>query len=300
MQVLRTPDERFENLEDFAFPPHYLEIKGDGHTPLRMHFLDEGPRGAAPVLLMHGNPSWSYLYRRILPQLVANGHRVVAPDLVGFGRSDKPADRSDYTLARHVAWISEWFERMDLRRATLFAQDWGGILGLHLVANYSERFAGVVIGNSGLPTGEGVSPGLERWLAFSQSVPALPIADLIHGATLRGISPGARRAYEAPFPDARYQAGALEFPLLIPLQPDNPGVPLCRDAWTRLERFERPFLTLFGDSDPISKGAEIALQQRIPGAKGQPHRILSAHHFLQEDQPDEIARTLDAFARAPR
>ncbi len=300
MQVLRTPDERFEKLEDYDFAPHYLELKGQGDTPLRMHYLDEGPRGAAPVLLMHGNPSWSYLYRKILSKLVAAGHRVVAPDLVGFGRSDKPAARSDYTLARHVAWISEWFERMGLRNATLFAQDWGGILGLFLVANFSERFARVVIGNSGLPAGEGTNPGIERWLAFSQSVPALPIADLIHGATLHGISPGARRAYEAPFPDARYQVGALQFPLLIPLQPDNPGVPLARAAWQKLERFERPFLTLFGDSDPISKGAEVALQRRIPGAKGQPHRIIPAHHFLQEDAPDEIAATLDAFAKAAR
>jgi haloalkane dehalogenase len=300
MQILRTPDERFEKLEGYDFAPHYLDVKGAAGTPVRMHYLDEGPRDAAPVLLLHGNPTWAYLYRNIARSLLARGHRVVAPDLVGFGRSDKPAAREDYTLERHIAWLQEWLLRVDLRRITLFCQDWGGILGLHLVADFAERFAGVVASNTGLPEGQGATPGLDNWLKFSQSVPSLPIADLIHGATVRGIRDAGRRAYEAPFPDPRYQVAALQFPLLIPLQPDNPGVPRNRAAWKQLERFEKPFLTLYGDRDPISKGAEISFQQRVPGAKGQPHRIVEAHHFIQEDQPEQIAQTLDALARSAR
>jgi haloalkane dehalogenase len=300
MEILRTPDERFERLEGYDFAPHYMGVKGEGDTPLRMHYLDEGPRGAAPILLMHGNPTWAYLYRKIIRKLALQGHRVVAPDLVGFGRSDKPAARSDYTMARHIAWVSEWFARMELKDATLFCQDWGGILGLHLVANYPERFARVVASNTGLPEGQGTTPGLEQWLKFSQSVPALPIADLVHGGTLRGIGDAERRAYEAPFPEPRYQAAALQFPLLIPLQPDNPGVPLDRAAWKKLERFEKPLLTVFGDRDPISKGAEVSFQQRVPGAKGQRHRIVEAKHFIQEDQPDLIAEILHGFARGAR
>jgi haloalkane dehalogenase len=300
MEILRTPDERFEKLEGYDFAPHYMDVKGEADPPVRMHYVDEGPRDAAPVLLLHGNPAWSYLYRNIVRALVARGHRVVAPDLVGFGRSDKPAARADYTQDRHIAWLAEWFLRMDLRRATLFCQDWGGLLGLHLVADHPERFAAVVAANTGLPEGTGTTPGLDRWLAFSQSVPALPIADLVHGGTIRGLRDAERRAYEAPFPDARHQMAALQFPLLIPLQPDNPGVPRNKAAWKKLERFEKPFLTLFGDRDPISKGAEVGLQARIPGAKGQPHRIVEAHHFIQEDQPELIAATLDAFARAAR
>jgi haloalkane dehalogenase len=300
MEILRTPDARFEKVEGYDFAPRYLDVKGETDTSVRMHYVDEGPRDAAPVLLLHGNPTWGYLYRHILRRLVARGHRVLAPDLIGFGRSDKLAARSDYTQDRHIAWLAEWLTRMDLRRVTLFCQDWGGLLGLHLVADHSERFAAVVAANTGLPEGTGTTPGLERWLAFSQSVPALPIADLVHGGTIRGLSDAERRAYEAPFPDARHHAAALQFPLLIPLQPDNPGVPRNKAAWKKLERFEKPFLTLFGDRDPISKGAEIPLQQRIPGAKGQPHRIVEAHHFIQEDQPELIADTLDAYARAAR
>ncbi|HEX5065729.1 MAG TPA: haloalkane dehalogenase [Myxococcota bacterium] len=300
MEVLRTPDERFEKLEGYDFAPHYMVVKGAAGTPLRMHYVDEGPRDAAPVLLLHGNPAWSFLYRNIIRALVARGHRVVAPDLVGFGRSDKPAARTDYTQDRHIAWLEEWFLRMDLRRVTLFCQDWGGLLGLHLVADHPERFAAVVAANTGLPEGQGATPGLERWLAFSQGVPALPIADLLHGGTIRGLGDAERRAYEAPFPDGRHQSAALQFPLLIPLQPDNPGVPRNKAAWKKLERFEKPFLTLFGDRDPISKGGEAALKERIPGAKGQPHRIVEAHHFIQEDQPELIIETLDGYARAAR
>jgi haloalkane dehalogenase len=300
MEILRTPDERFEKLEGHDFAPHYMVVKGASGTPLRMHYVDEGPRDAAPVLLLHGNPTWSYLYRNIVRALVARGHRVVAPDLVGFGRSDKPAARADYTQNRHIAWLEEWFLRMDLRGATLFCQDWGGLLGLHLVADHPERFAAVVAANTGLPEGTGTTPGLERWLAFSQSVPALPIADLVHGGTVRGLGDAERRAYEAPFPDGRHQSAALQFPLLIPLQPDNPGVPRNKAAWKKLERFEKPFLTLFGDRDPISQGAEVGLQARIPGAKGQHHRIVEAHHFIQEDQPELIVETLDAYAKAAR
>jgi haloalkane dehalogenase len=299
MEVKRTPDARFEQLDGHPFAPHYAEVKAEGGGPLRVHYVDEGPRGAAPVVLMHGNPSWSYLYRKIIPRLVAKGHRVLAPDLIGLGRSDKPAAKGDYSLARHVDWMSQWLVAAGVERATLFAQDWGGVIGLPVATRHPERFVGMVAANTGLPTGQGANPALQQWLAYSDRADSLPVAQLIHGFTVRGLSDAEKRAYDAPFPDASYQAAALSFPRLIPLQPDNPGVPLMLETWRRLERWTKPFLTVFGDRDPISKGAELVFQQRVPGAKGQPHVVLSpAHHFLQEDQPEAIAEHIHAFAVA--
>jgi haloalkane dehalogenase len=299
MEAKRTPDARFEHLDGHPFAPHYAEVKAEGGGPLRVHYVDEGPRGAAPVVLMHGNPSWSYLYRKIVPRLVAKGHRVLAPDLIGLGRSDKPAAKGDYSLARHVDWMSQWLVAAGVERATLFAQDWGGVIGLPAATRHPERFVGLVAANTGLPTGQGANPALQQWLDYSDRADSLPVAQLIHGFTVRGLSDAEKRAYDAPFPDASYQAAALSFPRLIPLQPDNPGVPLMHETWRRLERWTKPFLTVFGDRDPISKGAELVFQQRVPGAKGQPHVVLSpAHHFLQEDQPEAIAEHIHAFVVA--
>jgi haloalkane dehalogenase len=296
MEAKRTPDARFEHLDGHPFAPRYAEVKAEGGGPLRVHYVDEGPRGAAPVVLMHGNPSWSYLYRKIIPRLVAKGHRVLAPDLIGLGRSDKPAAKGDYSLARHVDWMSQWLVAAGVERATLFAQDWGGVIGLPVATRHPERFVGLVAANTGLPTGQGANPALQQWLDYSDRADSLPVAQLIHGFTVRGLSDAEKRAYDAPFPDASYQAAALSFPRLIPLQPDNPGVPLMHETWRRLERWTKPFLTVFGDRDPISKGAELAFQERVPGAKGQPHAVLSpAHHFLQEDQPEAIAERIHAF-----
>jgi haloalkane dehalogenase len=296
MEVKRTPDARFERLDAWPFAPRWLEVKAADGTALRVHYVDEGPRGAAPVVLMHGNPSWSYLYRKIIPLLVARGHRVLAPDLVGLGRSDKPAAKSDYSLARHVDWMSQWAIGAGVADATLFAQDWGGVIGLPVATRQPERFARLVAANTGLPVGQGANAALEQWLDYSDRAVELPVSQLVHGSTVNGLSDAERRGYDAPFPDGSYQAGALAFPRLIPLQPDNPGVPLMRETWRLLERWRKPFLTVFGDRDPISKGAELGFQQRVPGAKGQRHVVLSpAHHFLQEDQPEAIAERIHAF-----
>jgi haloalkane dehalogenase len=299
MDVKRTPDARFEDLDGYPFAPHYAEVKAEDGTPLRVHYVDEGPRGAAPVVLMHGNPSWSYLYRKIIPRLVAQGHRVLAPDLVGLGRSDKPAAKGDYSLARHVDWMSQWLVAAGVENATLFAQDWGGVIGFPVAMRHPERFARLVAANTGLPTGQGASKALQDWLDYSDRATSLPVAELIASWVVNGLSDAEKRAYDAPFPDPSYQAAALAFPRLIPLQAENPGVPLMLETWRQLVRWTKPFLTVFGDRDPISRGADATFQQRVPGAKGQPHVVLSpAHHFLQEDQPEAIAEHIHAFVRA--
>src|SRR5208337_3863576 len=296
MKVLRTPDDRFANLPDFPFTPHYCEVKDPDGTSIRIHYIDEGPSGAAPVLLMHGEPSWSFLYRKVVAALAAKGHRAVAPDLVGFGRSDKPAGKSDYTYKRHVRWMSDWLTSLDLTNITLFCQDWGGLIGLRLVAAFPERFARVVAANTGLPTGEGFSAGFQQWLEFSQSVPVLPVGQIVGMGTLRRLSEAETSAYDAPFPDESFKAGARRFPALVPITPEHGSVAENKAAWKVLERFTKPFLTAFSDSDPVTKGGEVIFQQRVPGAKGQKHVVIKdAGHFLREDKPDEIADLIDKF-----
>ena len=295
MQVLRTPDARFAGLKDYPFAPHYLDVANGAGPSLRMHYLDEGPRDAAPVLLLHGEPSWSYLYRHIVPLLVARGHRVLAPDLIGFGRSDKLAARTDYTFERHVDWTGAWLTSLDLKRITLFCQDWGGLIGLRLVARFPDRFSGVVAANTGLPVGGRKAPLPFRiWLAFSQWVPRLPIGWLVSKGTVRGLTLEEQAAYNAPFPDESYKAGARQFPALVPITDAHASVAECKQAWDVLSRFEKPFLTAFSDRDPITRGGDRIFQDRVPGTKGQPHTtIRSAGHFLQEDQPQQIASLID-------
>lgn len=300
MNILRTPDERFADLEDYDFAPHYREVTTDEGVVLRYHFLDEGPRDAAPILLLHGNPSWAYLYRNMIPGLVARGHRVLALDLMGLGRSDKPDDRAFYTLARHVDWMGQWLEGEDLRDITLFCQDWGGIFGLNLVAAHPDRFARVIASNTGLPEGEGSNEFLDGWLAYSQSLDEFPIAMLMGAITTRPLTDGEVRGYEAPFPDASYQTSPMMLPTLIPMQPDNPGVPQCRETWAFLDTFEKPFLTIFGSADQIAyaAGSHVKFQERIPGAAGQAHHVIEgANHFIQDDAPDELVERIDAFTR---
>lgn len=298
MQVLRTPDARFEGLADWPYAPRYATVKDADGTELRIHYVDEGPRDGAPVLLMHGEPSWAYLYRHIIKGLVDKGHRAIAPDLVGFGRSDKPAARADYTYERHVTWMSQWLTQLDLSGVTLFCQDWGGLIGLRLVAAFPERFAGVVVGNTGLPIGGGaVTEGFKGWLEFSQSVPQMPIGMLLNGGSARQLSAEEIAAYDAPFPDESYKEGARQFPTLVPITDAHASVAENKAAWAVLEKFEKPFITAFSDGDPITKGGEAVFQARVPGAKGQPHVTLPGGHFLQEDSPNEIVGILDALIR---
>lgn len=293
MQVLRTPDERFEGLADYPFAPRYAQVRDADGTSLRIHYVDEGPRDGRTVLLLHGEPSWSYLYRRIIADLAGRGRRVVAPDLVGFGRSDKPAARADYSYERHVAWMSQWLTGLDLTGVVLFCQDWGGLIGLRLVAASPERFAAVVASNTGLPVGTGWTEGFKAWLEFSQRVPALPIANIVNGGCARDLTEAERAAYDAPFPDERYKEGARQFPVLVPVTAEHASVAENRAAWDTLERFENPFLTAFSDGDAVTRGGEQIFQARIPGAKGQPHVTLQGGHFVQEDSPDEIAVLID-------
>lgn len=296
MKVLRTPDSRFANLPEYPFAPHYREICDADGTQMRLHYVDEGPRAAPPVLLLHGEPSWSFLYRKMITSLAAKGHRVVAPDLIGFGKSDKPTEQSDYTFERHVKWMSDWLTGLDFKNITLFCQDWGGLIGLRLVAAFPERFARVVVGNTGLPVGTGMTEGFKQWLNFSQSVPELPIGEIVAMGTKKGLSDDVKAAYVAPFPDETYKAGARRFPALVPVTPEHGSVAENKAAWEVLSRFTKPVLTLFSDSDPVTKGGERVFLERVPGTKGQPHTIIKdAGHFLQEDAPDELAAHIHAL-----
>ena len=295
MDVLRTPDERFAGLADWPYAPRYATLVDADRTPLRLHFVDEGPPDGAVVLLMHGEPSWAYLYRRIIADLAARGRRVIAPDLIGFGRSDKPAARADYTYERHVAWMDQWLLQMEIGNITFFCQDWGGLIGLRLVAAHPELFAGVVAANTGLPAGTGLSEGFKAWLDFSQSVPTFPVGFIVNGGCARTLEPPEVAAYDAPFPDESYKEGARQFPLLVPMSSKHASVAENEAAWKVLERFDKPFLTAFSDGDAVTRGGEAAFQARVPGARGQPHVTLSGGHFLQEDSPDEIAGVIDGM-----
>lgn len=295
MQVLRTPDARFDDLVDWPYAPRYAQVTEADGTTLRLHYVDEGPRDGAVVLLMHGEPSWAYLYRHIIKGLAERGHRVIAPDLIGFGRSDKPAHRTDYTYARHVDWMSQWFTNLELTDVTLFCQDWGGLIGLRLVAAFPERFAGLVVANTGLPAGAGMTDGFKAWLALSQNVPQMPIGALLNGASARQLSDGEIAAYDAPYPDESYKEGARQFPTLVPVTPEHAEVAENQAAWKVLERFDKPVITAFSDGDPITRGGEAPFQARVPGAKGQPHVTLKGGHFLQEDSAPEIVDIIDGM-----
>lgn len=287
MEKLRTPDQRFDDLPDYPFTPHYAELS----SGMRLHYVDEGPCDARPVLMMHGEPSWSYLYRKMVPPVAKAGFRAIAPDLIGFGKSDKPTKTSDYSYTNHVNWMLDWFDSLDLKDVVLFCQDWGGLIGLRLVASRPDRFAAVIAGNTMLPTGERTPPdAFLAWQKFSQSVPEFPTGNILQGATVRALNEAEIAAYDAPYPDESYKAGARIFPALVPTAPDQDGAADNREAWKLLETWEKPFVTCFSDEDPVTKGGDILFQKRVPGTKGQPHRtIRKGGHFLQEDQPQELA-----------
>ncbi|MCA0873781.1 haloalkane dehalogenase [Seohaeicola saemankumensis] len=299
MKHLRTADDRFADLPDFDFAPCYTDIDDTAGGTLRLHYLDEGPADADPVLLMHGEPSWCYLYRHMIPVLTAAGQRAVAPDLIGFGKSDKPTERGDYTYQRHVDWMADWLQQIDLRNITLFCQDWGGLIGLRLVEQMPDRFARIVVANTALPTGDQpMGAAFRAWRDYSQSTPEFNAGRIVHGGTANGLTEAEIAAYNAPYPDASYQAGARQFPMLVPDSPDNPASEANRRAWDVLRGLEIPVLTLFGAEDKVMAGVEKLFQTAMPGAAGQNHRVLSpAGHFLQEDAGPELARaTLDFIA----
>ncbi len=300
MDRLRTPDERFDTLPGYPFPPKYTEVpSGDGDEPLRVHYIDEGPSGGPAVLLLHGEPSWSYLYRRMVPVLVHAGLRTIAIDLVGFGRSDKPAHRGDYTYQRHVDWIRAAVEAIGARDLTFVGQDWGGLIGLRIVAEDPDRFARVVAANTFLPTGDR-HPGdaFLAWQRYSQETPEFDVGGIVNGGCLTALSQAVIDAYDAPFPDDRYKEGARQFPMLVPTSPDDPAAEANRAAWKVFERWDKPFLCAFSDSDPITRGAEKVFQSVVPGARGREHpTIVGAGHFLQEDKGEDLAAVVAEFVR---
>ncbi len=293
MDTLRTPDSRFAGLEGYPFEPHYLDVVAAGVPPVRMHYLDEGPRDGAPVVLLHGEPTWSYLYRSMIGPLADAGHRVLAPDLIGFGRSDKPTRTGDYTYQRHVEWVTSWLTTLDLRDVTVVVQDWGSLIGLRVAAENPDRFEKLFIANGFLPTGDRPTPAAFRiWRAFAKHTPWFNAGRLVDFGTVHKLSAAVRAGYNAPFPDKRYQAGARIFPQLVPTSPSDPAVPANRAAWDVLGRWEKPVLCVFGARDPILGKADAPLIRHIPGAAGQPHARVNASHFVQEDAGGELARRL--------
>ena len=293
MNIVRTPDDRFDDLPGYPFAPHYVEIDDTEGAMLRVHHIDEGPADGPVVLLLHGEPSWSYLYRTMIPPLVSAGCRVIAPDLVGFGRSDKPTDRAAYTYERNVVWLrSHVFGALDLRDVTLFCQDWGGLLGLRLVAAEPERFSAVVASNTFLPIGKTkLSDAFFAWRDFSQSVETFPVGQIINGGCVTDLSPDVIAAYDAPFDTEEAKAGARMFPTLVPASADAPSAAENELALKALTEFSRPFVTAFGDSDPVTKGSEVWFKEHIAGADGQSHVIIErGGHFIQEDAGPQLAQ----------
>ena len=298
MQILRTPAERFANLPDYPFAENWFEVAlGNGQTA-RQHYVDEGSKTAPPVLLFHGEPSWSYLYRKMIPILVEAGFRVLAPDLIGFGKSDKPDDVEFFTYQRHVDWLKQWRSAIEPRPAALFCQDWGGLLGLRMVADEPHLFTCVVASNTFLPAGGTASQAFLAWREFARSSPDFRIGPLLDRSTQTPLSEAEIAAYDAPFPDESFKAAARAFPALVPIEDGMPGVAENKAAWPSLAAFDKPFLTLFGQDDPITRGSDKFLIERIAGAKGLDHAVLSpCGHFSQEDQPEALAQGVINMAR---
>lgn len=291
MKVYRTPEERFAELPDFPFASRYLELK-DG---LRVHYLDEGPRDGPVVFLLHGEPTWCYLFRHMIPPLVAQGFRVVAPDLIGFGKSDKPLARDAYSYAGQVAWMREVIEALDLNGITLGCQDWGSLIGLRLAAEMPQRFHGVALSNGGLPEGGEPPRVFAIWRAFSRYSPVFPIGGIVKRGTRRPLSPAEVAAYDAPFPTRASKVAARTYPSLVPFA-GNPAVPDQKRAWEVYERWDKPFLCCFSDGDPITRGGDAVWLSRVPGTRGMAHRTLRGGHFIQEDDPAGFAAAIAEVA----
>ena len=295
MKILRTPDSRFEDLPDYDFTPNYIDV-----FEMRMHYVDEGPRDGEVVLLLHGEPSWSYLYRFMIPPLRDAGFRVIAPDLIGFGKSDKPSDKADYSYASHVDWMTRFVDILELRNITLFCQDWGSLIGLRVAAENAHLFSRIVLGNGGLPTGDQQMPKVfKAWQRFARYSPWFPIGKIIQKATISELPDEVMAAYDAPFPSSKFKAGARAFPMLVPTTPDDAASEANRAAWEALRLWRKPFLTTFSNRDPVTRGGERAFQEAVPGAKGQAHiSIKNAGHFLQEDKGPELAEIIIRLIQA--
>jgi haloalkane dehalogenase len=318
MDVLRTPDERFEGLPEFPFAPHYAEVADPEGGTLRMHYVDEGPRDAPPILMLHGNPDWSYSFRKLIPAFAAAGFRAIAPDMLGFGRSDKLIDRRAHSIERHIGWLREFVVRLDLDDITLVCQDWGGTMGLGVLASEATRFSRVVACNVILHTAEAELAGrlppaysvhalndhevcigdqMLAWLARSQRMPGIKASDSVLGY-LGNVTPEVAVGYDAPFPDEDHMVALRQFAMLIPLRPKDEGAVRNLETWNALSTFSKPFLTVYGDSDPCTGGWDAIFQERVPGAKGQPHvSFEGAKHFLGEDRPKELVEVTLEFIR---
>ena len=290
-KIIRTPENRFENLEDYYFQSNYIDVEED----LRVHYLDEGNENKPTVLLLHGEPSWSYLYRKMIP-ILSDRFRVVAPDLIGFGKSDKLVNKQDYSYQKHVDWISTFIEKLNLKHIILFCQDWGGLIGLRIITEMDNRFDMVVASNTTLPTGKIPMPeSFMQWRAYSQHSSGFNIGKVIDMGTVQPLSEKVYEAYNAPFPSEDYKAGARIFPTLVPIEQDDPESIKNLRAWDKLKSWNKPFLTIFGDEDTIMIGAEKTFQKLIPGAKGQNHKILNAGHFIQEEKGEHLAKLIIEF-----
>lgn len=289
ISYLRTPEKYFSRLPNYQFEPNYIDIDG-----LRMHYVDEGPKDADPILMLHGEPTWSYLYRHMIPICSAAGHRVIAPDLIGFGKSDKPVNIADYSYQSHMDWLLSLLDQLNLKRITLVCQDWGSLLGLRLAAENDDRFKAIVVGNGMLLSGnESIPKAFKLWRGFALHSPWFPIARIVEFGSFRSLSKGERNAYNAPFPSQKYKAGTRAFPVLVPTSPDNPASEANTAAWQVLKQWRKPFLTTFSNGDPIFKGGDKRLQDLIPGCKDMPHVVLKGGHFLQEDSGTEFAEAVN-------
>lgn len=299
MAVLRTPEACFEELSGFTFEPNYLEISDEDLGPLQIHYLDEGPKDGPVVLCLHGEPTWCYLYRKMIPVFVAAGLRVLAPDLVGFGRSDKPSERTDYSYRKHVKWMADWLGAVNASDITLLGQDWGGLIGLRLLAENPQQFARFSLANTALPTGDhAINEAFHRWRKFSQEDPDFDTGFIVNLFGRGSLTEEEIRAYRAPFPSDEYKAGARQFPVLVPTRPDDPAAADNRRAWKVLMQWEKPALMCFSDADPIMKGGERPFLKQVPGTRGQPHITLQGHHFIQEEDGENWARAVADWIQA--